>query len=419
MSRPRKYHGRPPTPGIRRQYKRAAWTALPILAAANLIGCKTTNRTDETLLVFPAPPAEPRIQFLTWASGAQQVEGPVSDLVKLALGGEPVNRPRMDKPYGVAARDGVVYICDTKLPGLCRLNFKDKKYDLIGIRGPGRLRKPIHLTIDPLGYKFIADSVRRQIVVFSPDDEYVTAFNVPEPCRPVDVALWENELYVLDNDDTCQIVVLNRETGEVLRTFGGPGQDPGQFRTPNSISFDSDGYLYVSDLLNFRIQKLTREGEPVWTQGQSGYLLGQFGRPRGLRVGPDGIIYVVDCATEIIQMYNSEGEILMHFGGPGTIPGSVVLPAAVAPDATSIPYFRKYIHDKFDVEYLLFVTSQYGDHLLSVYAFGSFPEGYQPEGARIETLTPTGVQNDEGSTESLPRADDTSRRSGDRPAQNR
>jgi sugar lactone lactonase YvrE len=360
-------------------------------------GCNTPGRTDAPVLLFPSPPAEPRVQFLTWASSARQVEAPKSDFAQFVLGDEPVNLLGLDKPYGVAARDGVVYVCDTKIPGVCRLDFRSQTFTVLGIRGPGRLRKPINLVIDPAGYKFIADALRKQIVVFGPDDRYVTAFDVPKPSHPVDVALWENELYVLDNDDSCQIVVLDRQTGEVLRTFGGPGEEPGQFKIPNSLCLGPDGHLYVSDTLNWRIQKLTRNGEPVWTKGTAGHRLGQFGRPRGLRVAPDGVIYVADAATEIVQLLSADGEVLMHFGGPGSVPGSLVLPATVAVDASSIPDFKQYIHEDFKVDYLLFVSSQYGQHLINVYAFGSFPEGYQLSQARIASLPPVDAEQREES----------------------
>lgn len=361
-------------------------TAFMALAA----GCETTGRREQPLLLFPSPPDEPRIQFLTWARSAEQVEGPIDFVSKLAFGDEPVNRPALDKPYGLAARDGVLYVCDTKLPGVCRLDFKNKAFGILGVSGPGRLRMPLNLVIDPLGYKFVADALREQIVVFGPDDQYVTAFDVPKPSHPVDVALWEDELYVLDNDETCQVVVLDRKTAEVRRTFGVHGEEPGQFRIPNSLCFGPDGHLYVSDTLNWRIQKLTRDGESVWTRGTPGRRLGQFVRPRGLRVGPDGVVYVADAATEIIQMLSADGEVLMHFGGPGVVPGALVLPASIAVDASSIPYFKQYIHKDFDAEYLLFVSSQYGPHLISVYAFGSFPEGYQLTQAQIASLPPVG-----------------------------
>ena len=381
-----------------------------MLAGMALVtGCRSVPKEEAPLLLFPPPPERPRIQFLTWASGAEQVAPPKTSFEEFILGEEPAEQRRMNKPYGVAARDGVVYVCDTKDLCLVRMDFKNSSYSVLGTRGPGRLRKPINIVIDPLGYKFVVDPMRKQVVVFDPADAYTTAFNIPEPCHPVDVACYENELYVLDNDDSCQIVVLDRETGEVLRTFGEPGGEPGQFRIPNSLCVDADGFVYVSDTHNWRIQKLTRDGESVWVKGMPGYLLGQFGRPRGIRAGPNGVIYLVDGATEIVQMFDVEGRKLMRFGGPGDMPGALVLPSNLAIDPTSIPYFEKYAHADFDIEYLLFVASQFGDHLISVYAFGSFPEGYQIAESQIARLPGVPVEEGIGSVEPQPTTDESER----------
>ncbi len=360
-----------------------AWAAV---AVALVAGCESADKSDAQWLFFPAPPSEPRMQFLTWASGADQVEPAKGSFERFVLGDEPTIQRAINKPYGLAVRNGVVYVCDTK--GLClsRLDFKEQTYRIFGVRGPGRLRKPINMVIDPLGYKFVVDPERKQVVVFSPEDAYVTAFDIPEPCHPVDLALYENELYVLDNDESCQIVVLDRTTGAVIRTFGEPGAEPGQFRIPNSLAIGPKGFLYVSDTHNWRIHKLTREGEPVWVKGTPGNTLGRFARPRGIRVGPEGYVYVVDGATEIVQMFDPEGRVLMRFGGPGDLPGALGLPSTVAIDSSSIPYFEKYIHEDFNVEYLVFVASQYGQHLISVYAFGSFPEGYSLSESQLAAL---------------------------------
>jgi len=360
--------------------------ALGLGTLALIAGCRSAPRTDEPLLFFPAPPAEPRIQFLTWASGADEVEPATGSFESFILGEETVAKRTVSKPYGVAVRDGAVYVCDTKGLSICRMDFKNHTYGVFGVSGPGRVRKPINIAIDALGYKFVVDPARKQVVVFSPTDKYVSAFDVPEPCRPVDVAIYQDELYVLDNDDTCQIVVLDRSTGEVLRTFGEPGGEPGQFKIPNSLCIGPQGYLYVSDTHNWRIQKLTRDGDPVWVKGSPGVTLGRFSRPRGIRVGPDGIIYVVDGATEIVQMFSPDGEILMRFGGPGDAPGALALPSMLVIDATSLPYFQQYIHKDFNADYLLFVVSQYGFRLINVYAFGSFPEGHRPAESQIAAL---------------------------------
>lgn len=344
------------------------------LAAA---GCATTPPSPQPLLFWPAPPARPRVQFLTWASGAAQIEPERGGFERFVLGDDPVLERGINKPYGIAVRDGVAYVCDTKALCVARLDFKNAKYSVFGGRGPGRLRKPINIAIGPLGYKFVVDPVRKQVVVFDPADKYVKAYDIPEPCHPVDVSLYQNEIYVLDNDDTCQVVVLDRATGDVIRTFGGPGGAPGEFKIPNSLCVGPDGFLYVTDTHNWRIQKLTRTGDPVWTKGAPGYTLGRFGRPRGIRVAPDGIIYVVDGSTEIVQMFDPDGQTLMRFAGPGNIPGALGLPSTIAIDRSSLPYFKQYIHEDFDAEYLLFVVSQFGRHLVNVYAFGAFPEGYR------------------------------------------
>ena len=379
-------------------------------AVIAITGCQSAPKEERSLVFFPAPPAAPRVQFLTWASGADELESKQGSFETFILGEEPRIKRAIQKPYGIAAREGVVYVCDTKGLTLSRLDFRNQSYSVMGTNGPGRLRKPLNVVIDPLGYKFVVDSDRKQVVVFGPDDMYVTAFDVPPPCHPVDVALYENELYVLDNDDSCRIVVLDRTKGNLLREFGASGGEPGQFKIPNAIAISPDGFVYVSDTHNWRIQKLTRQGQPVWVKGEPGYKLGQFGRPRGIRVGPDGIVYVVDGATEIVQMFNPEGQTLMRFGGPGDAPGALGLPSSLAVDATSAPYFKKYVHDAFEVDYLLFVASQYGQRLVNVYAFGSFPPGYKLNESEIRSLEPMPmregigpVEGDEPPVESRPR----------------
>jgi len=343
---------------------------------------------EQPQLFFPLPPEKPRVQYLTFASGSEQVVRKKSGLAVFALGEDTSVHRKITKPYGVAARDGVVYVCDTKRPSIARIDFRNRAYSIFGNRGGGALRKPINIAIDPLGYKFVTDTLRNQIVVFGPDDAFVRAFDLPSPCHAVDLAIFGSEIYVLDNDDTCQILVLDRATGEVLRSFGSQGQEAGEFFKPSSLGLDADGNVYVSDTLNNRIQKLSPSGEPMWERGTPGYRLGQFGRPRGIRVGPDGVVYVVESAMQLVQMFDGDGNVLMRFGGPGNIPGSMLLPATLAIDATSVPYFEGFVHPDFEVDYLLFVTNQYGPHLVNVYAFGGFPEGYRLGEGEISTLEP-------------------------------
>lgn len=358
---------------------------VPLLVFAACSSTPSTEKTTSGVLFFPAPPDPPRVQYLTSASGAAELSGEVSALDRF-IGADAGTKPRLNKPFGLAARNGSVYVCDTQDGIVVRLDFAAMSHSVLGASGEGRLKKPINIAIDPLGYKFVADVGRNEIVVFGPNDQYVAVHKLPQPCRVVDVDVFENELYVLDNDSTPAVVVLDRSSGAVLRTLGGRGNEAGKFNAPAGLSVSPDGYVYVSDAVSCRIQKLRRDGTAEWSKGSQGFQIGQFGRPRGIRAAPGGVIYVADAATEIVQLWNSEGRPLMHLGGPGGDPGALVLPSGVAVDATSLPTFRRYLHPDFEAEYLIFVASQFGDHMVSVYAFGKFPEGYQLRPAELRTI---------------------------------
>src|SRR5262245_14533314 len=56
-----------------------------------------------------------------------------------------------------------------------------------------------------------------------------------------------------------RLVVYDADTGEQLRTFGGEGQQPGQFKRPNGVAVHGD-YLVVVERDNHRVQVLTLPG---------------------------------------------------------------------------------------------------------------------------------------------------------------
>ncbi len=375
------------------------------LAAAGVLlstGCRTTKPADSSAssraptIFFPAAPDRPRVQFLTAFGGADDVEARKGGFRAFVIGTDIAGKAAREvgRPHGIAVRDGVVYVCDTNANQIARLSFREKAYSTFGASGVGKLRKPVNIAVDEAGYTFVADTLRQQVVVFGPDSAYVSAFALPDAGRPVDVAVHGNELFVLDNDKTPQVVVLERTTGKVLRTFGSVGAGRGQLNLPTSIAVTVNGEVCISDTLNYRVQKFTADGQLVWEQGEAGRLLGQFARPKGIAVGPDGIVYVVEAAMELVQMFNDKGQLLMHLGGPGDGPGALTLPAAVAVDQTSIADFQQYIYPRFAVDYLVFVTSQAGPRRINVFALGSFPEGYTPTEGTIKALPPPPTTED-------------------------
>jgi len=59
-----------------------------------------------------------------------------------------------------------------------------------------------------------------------------------------------------------------------------------------------------------------------------------------------------------------------HFGKVGLNPGELYLPAKVATNYDDIRYFQQYADPNFEIEYLVLVTSQFGDNMVNVFGFG-------------------------------------------------
>ncbi len=393
---------------------RAGLLAVTVLALFFVVtGCSSSSghaaAEDATkgseVIFFPVPPDPPRVQYLTYFTGADQVDPREQDeFASFILGEDTGARPRLRKPFGLAAHDGIIYACDTTLNCVGKFDLKNKRFSVFGNSGSGNLGKPVNLVVDRLGFKFVADARRNEVVVFDPSDNFVRAFKVPgDPIRVVDVALHGDELYVLNNLG-AEVTVLSRTTGAVLRKFGKRGAEDGDFSMPSGIAAGPDGSIYVCDPLDQRIQKLSSDGKPIWSKGGPGFVLGTFGRPRGIEVDKNGILYIVDAATCIVQMWNSDGEVLMHFAGSGDTPGCLSLPSSVAVDSSGTSYLGDRAHPDFKGHTLIHVASQFGPRLVSTYMLGEFPAGYDFGGQEFKTIAPIPATEEE--LGALPSEDD-------------
>lgn len=120
-----------------------------------------------------------------------------------------------------------------------------------------------------------------------------------------------------------------------VAVWGRKGTAPGEFQEPRGIAVDSQGFIFVVDSKNHRVQKLSPEGRAVATWGKEGDGPGEFKDPCGVAVGPDGSVYVADTWNHRIQKFTAEGKFLSEwreqttgFWGPRGI--------AVAPDGSAV-----------------------------------------------------------------------------------
>jgi DNA-binding beta-propeller fold protein YncE len=327
----------------------------------------------EQPLFLPLPPDIPRYQFLAKFSSPQDVSTKSKGFRDFVFGGEDKEAQLVEKPYGVAIYEGAIYVVDTRGNGYGIFDLANGRSKIVQPTGAGALKKPINITIDTDGTRYITDTEREQILVFNSDNQFVRAIGKPGQFRPVDVAIKGDRMYVTDIMHH-QVHVLNKNTDAVLLTFGEAGSDSGQLFHPTNLAVAENGTVYVTDTTNFRIQQFDAEGNLIRVIGSQGTSYGAFARPKGIALDRDDNIYVVDAAFQNVQVLAPDGAPLMAFGKPGADRASINLPTVVKVDYDNIEYFQKYAAPNFDIKYLVLVASQYGRNKVVVLAHGELRE---------------------------------------------
>lgn len=350
------------------------------VALSFLHGCAgIPESTAPEPMFYPPPPNAPRIQFLRRFSDADDIAGARSGFSEFLLGKHTPDSDVIKKPYGVAMHDGRLYAVDTRGPGYAVFDLKQRRFHIVtgAETAGGRMRKPINITVDNDGTKYVTDTGRDQVLMFDRADRYVRAYGADGQFKPTDAVATEDRLYVADVAHH-RIHVLDKRSGQLLFDFGKPGSREGELYKPTNLALSADGRLYVADTGNFRIQEFTLDGRFVRSLGDIGNGLGQFARPKGLAIDRAGRLYVADAAFENIQVFDPDGKLLMFFGEPGERPANINLPAAVAIDYDSAALFQKYAHPKFKLEYVILVASQFGANKVNVFGFGRMADRDYP-----------------------------------------
>ena len=347
--------------------------AVAIVIGLLMAGCATAppaGQQEARLAVFYPPlPNPPRIQYLASFSSPKdlQPKKSASRFADFVVGKTPEDDTVIKKPYGAALFDGKLYVVDTRGPGYAIFDLQKQSFKFVTGTGPGKMRKPINLTVDQDGTKYVTDTSKDQILAFDRHDQFIRAYGKNEQFKPGDVEVVGERLYVSDLKHH-NVQVLDKQSGKLLFAFG----DDGTLGWPTNMTVAPDGYLYVADAGRSFIQQFTLDGTTGRQFGALGTRLGQFARPRGVALDRQGRLYVVDAAFENIQIFNPDGRLLLFFGEPGNAPENLNLPAAVVIDYDAVPFFQTYADPNFELEYVIIVVNQFGRSKVSVFGFGQF-----------------------------------------------
>jgi DNA-binding beta-propeller fold protein YncE len=198
--------------------------------------------------------------------------------------------------------------------------------------------------------------------------------------QPSDAAVGkDNRIYVMDGVNN--LVKVFDEKGTYIFTFGGKGSSDGHFNSPLGITTDSQGYVYVADTGNHRVQvfnsfgklhaifevksqKGERPSDPVdlavdekrkrlyvvdndnhrimvysltdfrflesW--GSEGEGMQEFRNPFFINVGQDTSVLVVDVLNTRVQVWSPKGQAVGSIGEYGVDIGQLYRPKGVCVD---------------------------------------------------------------------------------------
>ncbi|CDX33079.1 peptidyl-alpha-hydroxyglycine alpha-amidating lyase family protein [Mesorhizobium sp. ORS 3428] len=152
----------------------------------------------------------------------------------------------------------------------------------------------------------------------------------------------DNDIYVSDGYSNARVHKYSPD-GKLMRSWGEPGCMPGQFNLPHNICCDADGWVYVADRENHRVQVFDGNGkfETQWHN---------LHRPSGLFMpaGKCPICYIGEIGPQLafnrgapnlgprITIVDNSGKLLARLGNEPTTglkPGQFIAPHGLTVDS--------------------------------------------------------------------------------------
>lgn len=213
--------------------------------------------------------------------------------------------------------------------------------------GPNSLCIPWGIARDSSGNIYVVNQVRRQVNKYSPSGTLLGTIGTPasEQSQPVPGDLSgpfgvavdsAGNVYVTDMYMGLQKFDAN---GNFVATIGNLSIMDGSTTVPTSVAVDAAGNVYVTNVdlqgTTANVQKYDANGNKVLEFGSAGTGDGQFLMPYGsLAVDTNGSIYVPDLITGRVQKFDANGNYISQLGSQGTGPGQFQGPVAVTIDAS-------------------------------------------------------------------------------------
>jgi sugar lactone lactonase YvrE len=239
----------------------------------------------------------------------------------------------LERPMDVAVTKDYLYVTDTTGKKVHAISLTGGTSFHFGEGGnlPGQFDFPYGISVDQEGNIFVADMYNSQISIFDQQGQFIEFFADKYSkdgtlISPAGLRIIDDKVYVTDVD-AHKVFVFNLN-GDLLLQIGEEGVAKGQFLSPNGVTADEDGTIFVVDTVNERVQVFNRVGDFV--RVIDGEKLDEEGsilsNPRGIGIDSKGNLHVVSNMTNFVDVFTKEGEHLHRMGGLGQEAGQLYLP---------------------------------------------------------------------------------------------
>ncbi len=205
---------------------------------------------------------------------------------------------------------------------------------------PGQFRFPLGIAAASDGRIYVADSGNHRFQVFAAEGSPLSAVNLPEQASdtspdPTDLVVdaTRDKLYIVDNDNH-RLNVYNLSNNSFEGSWGGPGQGRRQFRYPFLLDVSAQGYVFIVEPINTRVQVLNPNGKFVNFIGAWGVKPGELFRPKGVAVHGDRV-FVTDSYLGRVQIFDARGNFLGMLIDSDGAPVKLTTPTGITINAHS------------------------------------------------------------------------------------
>jgi DNA-binding beta-propeller fold protein YncE len=320
--------------------KKRLITLLCVLPMISLCFACATAPPKLQPMFLPGPPDEPKLALIKIFRG--EVDVVPRSFMSVLMGDAPANN--LIKPFGVAARNGKIYITDTGMPRVLILDPREQRVVVLGDSGGTKLSLPLGIAVAEDGTIFVSDGDLKKVIVYDEKGKVKNVIGKRDDFQN-NAGLAYNDglkrLYVVDSYGNTVRVFTDQ--GEPLFQFGQNGPADGEFFYPTMIAIDRrNDNVAIVDTQHFKVQVFDKDGRFLKKFGQLGDTAGSFTRPKGVGIDSEGNIYVSDAAFDNVQIFNENTQLLLVLGSAGVLPGSFQLPAGTYVDEND----RLYVVDQ-------------------------------------------------------------------------